>query len=411
MVRGIAQTTSPIIPQFKECWPKISPAERTAVLDMLNEEITNVKGTRILRDFEERFAASTGARYCVAFSSGTAAFVAALASVGVCNGRTVLLPTYAYPACSQAVCSLGAQIYFIDVAVDSLQVDLAHLERSVRSDVACLVLQHAWGNSCNINEARRIALERGIPIVADCSHSFGAAWESSRSALHGNIGVYSLGMGKWVSGGEMGVIVTDDAELADRCLMFSGMGRSRDDLRDPSSWELVESAYGVKSRPHAYAVALASGSLNRVEEKLQRTSIIASEMACAIRRHPWLFLEPTPAELTRVYWRLVVENRSPAMGTDTLASLLRREGVLVLENEYKPLLHRRHVHRFRNFAELSNSRQDCHLSQMQDSCPRAEKMIERLLTLQVPVKPDLDYAARFSLVLDSVGLEMSLSPR
>ncbi len=275
-------------PAFIERWPRISNVEREWVLRMLETGVTNLKGTSYLREFESCFAAATNSRYCIAFSSGTAAFTAALASLNVCAGRSVLVPTYAYPACVQAAQSLGASLQFIDIAENSLQIDLAGLRDCVRQSSACIVIQHAWGNATNIQNVKELAAALKLPIVADCSHSFGATWNGSRTALHCDIGIYSLGMGKWVSGGELGVIVTDDSELADRCLMLSGMGRAREDLINPNAWKNVESVYGVKSRPHAYAVALAFGSLERVEEKLQRTSAIAHRMETAIRQHKWL---------------------------------------------------------------------------------------------------------------------------
>ncbi len=114
-------------------------------------------------------------------------------------------------------------------------------------------------------------------------------------------------------------------------------------------------------------------------------------------------IESAPPGLARVYWRLVIENRSTALSTLDLVFLLRKYGVAVLENEYSPLLHKRIVHRFNSFAELNTFRLSPFSLHDTVACPRAEKIIDQLITLHVPIDPDIDYPIFLAQTLDRVA--------
>lgn len=388
-----------MISEMRDLWPRVSPREADLVEKLLADGVVHQKGSSLQRDFEAAFAAAVEEPFCVSFSCGTSAMEGALAAVGVRPDSVVVMPSYAYPAGVVAARALGARPEFVDCGRDSLQVDLDQVRAAAKRGAAAIIVQHCWGGVCDLTALRAIAREHAIPIISDCSHSFGATWDGQTAPLHGDVGVYSLGPGKWVSGGELGVIVCREPEIHDRCIMYSGMNRPRSDLVAPAAWTQFETCYSVKSRPHVYALALATGSLERADEKIARGTEVANGMVRALQRVSWLTLEPQPIAARRVYWRLVVEV-STSWSALLVESALRREGVTLFPNEYAPPLHKRQVHRWRSYADLLAHRLvESDGNHEEVALPRAELLATNTVTLNVPIQPNGDYAKAFEKVL------------
>jgi len=85
-----------------------------------------------------------------------------------------------------------------------------------------LVLSHMRGHLCDMDRLMALCNSLGVRVIEDCAHTMGAAWNGVPSGRHGVIGCYSTQTYKHMNSGEGGLIVTDDAGLAARCVLLSG---------------------------------------------------------------------------------------------------------------------------------------------------------------------------------------------
>ena len=168
---------------------------------------------------EEEFAASIGARYCLALASGGAAMTTALRALGVGPGDRVLTNAFTLAPVPGAIAAVGATPDYVEVTED-LVIDLDHLATKERGGV--LLLSHMRGHICNMDRLMEIASERGLTVIEDCAHTMGASWSGTPTGRFGAAGCFSTQTYKHINSGEGGFLVTDDPDLMARAVILSG---------------------------------------------------------------------------------------------------------------------------------------------------------------------------------------------
>ena len=154
---------------------------------------------------------------------------------------------------------------FCEVDPKTLTADPDDVESRITPKTKAICVVHVWGNPARMDRFQALRQRTGIPLIEDCSHAHGARFGDRSVGTWGDIGCFSLQGSKPVTGGEMGIAVTNDAVLNDRMLALAHFGRIRKGLRS-GAFELEEFSYGLKYRPHLYGVLLANASLDRLEE-------------------------------------------------------------------------------------------------------------------------------------------------
>ena len=169
---------------------------------------------------EEEFAASVGAKYCLAVASGGYAMGCALRALGVGPGDRVLTNAFTLAPVPGAIASVGAQPVFVEVTRD-LVIDLDDLAAKLpQADV--LMLSHMRGHICDMDRLMAMCDAVGVRVIEDCAHTMGAAWGHVPSGRFGVVGCYSTQTYKHINSGEGGFLVTDDPDVAARAVMLSG---------------------------------------------------------------------------------------------------------------------------------------------------------------------------------------------
>lgn len=169
---------------------------------------------------EQEFAASVGAKYCLAVASGGYAMATGLRALGVKPGDKVLSNAFTLAPVPGAIAAVGAQPVYVGVT-ESLTIDLADLESKI-TQARVLLLSHMRGHLCDMERLMSICTAAGVAVVEDCAHTMGAAWKGVPSGRYGAVGCYSCQTYKHVNSGEGGFLVTDDAEVAARAVILSG---------------------------------------------------------------------------------------------------------------------------------------------------------------------------------------------
>lgn len=173
-------------------------------------------------NLEQEFAASVGAKYCLAVASGGYAMGAALRAVGVGPGDKVLTNGFTLAPVPGAIAAVNAVPVFVEVT-EALTIDLDDLaEKAASTDARVLMLSHMRGHQCDMDRLMDICNANAITVIEDCAHTMGGAWRDVPSGRHGLIGCYSTQTYKHINSGEGGLLVTDDAELMAKAIMLSG---------------------------------------------------------------------------------------------------------------------------------------------------------------------------------------------
>ena len=169
---------------------------------------------------EQEFAAYTGAKYCLAVSSGGYAITTALRAVGVGQGDAVLTNAFTLAPVPGAIAAVGGKPVFVGVTED-LTIDLADLAAKA-GQARVLLLSHMRGHICDMDRLMEICDAAGITVIEDCAHTMGGAWNGVPSGRHGAVGCYSTQTYKHMNSGEGGLLITDEEDIAARAVLLSG---------------------------------------------------------------------------------------------------------------------------------------------------------------------------------------------
>ena len=178
--------------------------------------------------FEAAAAAYAEARFAVGVSSGTDALLVALLALGIGPGDEVICPSFTFFATASSVARVGARPVFADSLEDSFNLDPAHFEALITPRTKAVIPVHLFGQPAEMDAILEIAARRGLRVVEDAAQSFGADCGGRKAGALGDCGTVSFYPTKNLGGlGEAGLLVTNDARLAERARVVRNHGAER----------------------------------------------------------------------------------------------------------------------------------------------------------------------------------------
>lgn len=173
-------------------------------------------------ELEAAFAAYQGSAYCLACTSGGYAMATALRALGVGAGDTVLTNGFTLAPVPGAIAGVGAEVVLVEITPD-LILDLDDLEAKIKATTPkVLLLSNMRGHLCDMDALVALLDRYDVPLIEDCAHTMGAAWNGTRSGSFGIAGCFSTQTYKHMNSGEGGFLTSDDPEFMARAIMLSG---------------------------------------------------------------------------------------------------------------------------------------------------------------------------------------------
>lgn len=205
-------------------WPQFSEETLEHALDPLkNGKVNYWTGTKGM-EFEREWAKWVGAGFGISTTNGTAALHVAISSLGIGPGDEVIVPSYSFIASSFAVVQAGAIPVFADVTEEHT-IDPYVIEKLVTSRTKAIIVVHLYGVVADMGPILEIARKHKLKVIEDCAQCFGGEYKGKKAGTIGNIGCFSFCQSKhFTTGGEGGMVVTDDEDLAWECRSFRDHG-------------------------------------------------------------------------------------------------------------------------------------------------------------------------------------------
>jgi dTDP-4-amino-4,6-dideoxygalactose transaminase len=174
--------------------------------------------------FEKQFAKLIGTKHCLATGSCTQALHTALHSVGVGAGDEVLVAPCTFIASIQAVLLCNALPVFVDVDINTFQMDAGKIEPLINGNTRVVEPVHIGGMPCNMDGIMAVAKKHDLQVVEDAAQAHLAEFKGTRCGTFGDLGCFSFQASKVMPCGEGGAIVGDDDDLMEKCYAFHNMG-------------------------------------------------------------------------------------------------------------------------------------------------------------------------------------------
>src|SRR5436309_2523080 len=224
--------------------------------------------------FEEDFA-----RYCrtangIALASGTDALMIGLQAVGVESGDEVLVPAVSAPATAMAVALVGAKPVFVDISLETFNIDPALVTERKTSRVKAVVPVHLYGMPAPLKEISRL----GVPILEDAAQAHGSDANWGRCGSFGLAAAFSFYPTKNLATyGDGGMLVTSDPSIAEAAKLLRNYGQ-----RENYSSKII----GENSRLDELHAAILRVNLRRLDEWNSRRRAIAEKYREAFHQLP-----------------------------------------------------------------------------------------------------------------------------
>lgn len=223
-VKSASSEPRPVINLYR---PDLSGNERKYVLECMDSSWISSNGTFVSR-FEEAVAEVTGASHAIAVSNGTVALHLSLHALGIGPGDEVIVPAFTYIASVNAIAQTGATPVFVESCPHDWLLDPVDVARKITSRTKALVVVHLYGAICDMTALCALAEKYDLAIVEDAAEALGCTLNDRHAGTFGTIGTFSFFGNKTVTTGEGGMLITDDARMADRLRLLKGQAQSPD---------------------------------------------------------------------------------------------------------------------------------------------------------------------------------------
>ena len=206
-------------------WPQFDEKAIASVQEVLRSGKVNYWTGPKGMEFEKQFAQWQGSKFAVSVATGTAALHVALSALGVGPGDEVIVPSYTFIATSFSVVQAGAIPRFADVNLEDHCISVSSAEKLVTARTKAIIPVHLYGNVCDMDPLMQFAQKHDLYVIEDNAEAFGGSYKGRKTGTIGHMAACSFCQNKtFTTGGEGGMVTTDDEDLAWEARSFRDHG-------------------------------------------------------------------------------------------------------------------------------------------------------------------------------------------
>jgi dTDP-4-amino-4,6-dideoxygalactose transaminase len=183
------------------------------------------QGPRV-QEFEEKFAAYTGAKHAVAVSNCTTGLHLAMIVAGIQAGDEVICPSMSYIATANSIMYMGATPVFAEVHPETYNLDVADAERRITPNTKAILLVHQIGMPADIDAFSALCKKYNLILIEDAACAAGSSYQGKKIGSHSDLVCFSFHPRKVISTGDGGMVTTNNDAYADRMKLLRQHGMS-----------------------------------------------------------------------------------------------------------------------------------------------------------------------------------------
>ena len=279
-----------------------------------------VQGPNVAR-FEALFAEFTGGTYAIATTSCTTALHLALLTTGVGEDDQVLVPSLTYVASANAVRYVGAEPILVDVdpatftiSIDDLTAKIEKYKSSGR--LKAIMPVSLFGLGCDMTAINSLARKHNLLVIEDAACATGAYRENHHAGTEALAAAFSFHPRKAISTGEGGMLLTNDASIAEQARRLRDHGASKTDLErhisNGGSLLPEFNELGYNYRMTDLQGGLGVCQMEKLPAILRERRALAERYSELLSGHPDLKAPKIPNGMTHAYQSYVCLFRPPS---------------------------------------------------------------------------------------------------
>jgi Predicted pyridoxal phosphate-dependent enzyme apparently involved in regulation of cell wall biogenesis len=315
-------------------WPVFSEEEADAVRKVLYSGRVNYWTGEECRAFEREFAQATGCDHAIAIANGTLALEIALRTLEIGPGDEVIVTPRSFMASASCVVSVGATPVFADVDPDSQNITAQTIAAVLTPRTRAIICVHLAGWPCDMDDIMGLAAEHAIDVVEDCAQAHGALYKGRPVGSIGHIAAWSFCQDKiMTTGGEGGMITTNDPVLAERAWSYKDHGKNRQAMNKThmgNGFRWVHESFGTNARMIEMQAVIGRIQLRRLPEWSARRRAHAQRIWDTAASLPGLRVPVIPDHIVHAAYKCYVfvdpDNLRPDWTRDRILAALNAQG-------------------------------------------------------------------------------------
>ena len=306
----------------------------------------------------------------VVVNNGTSAITAALLAHGIKSGDKVVVPDYTFIATSSAAKIIGAEVLVADVNPNTLNVKLESIEKLVKQyDVKAVIVVDMAGLPLDLEPIIELSKRYKFVLIEDAAQAIGSEYKNKKIGSFEHTTTFSFTVAKIITTIEGGCITTGDKKIHERLLQIRNFGRAGDG-------QYIHRLNSVNFRFNDIQAALGIKQLEKINDFVTRRIEIANAYEKNIKN---LTFQETPEYVTIHSHMLFFAFADNNEMKEKYLNFLRKNGIDA-RLPYLPI-----------------HRQPCNPELADFSCPGADEIFEKALTLPIYNNMTLDEC---NLVID-----------
>jgi len=299
--------------------PLIGEKEKEYVLDCLETGWISSAG-KYVNEFEDKWAAYCGMQFGVGMCNGSVALSAAVAVLDLEPGAEVIMPSFTIISCALAVIVNGGTPVLVDSDPETWTMDVRQVEEKITSKTHAIMPVHIYGNPVDMGSLWDLAEEHDLVILEDAAEAHGAEYKDRRCGGLGDLSCFSFYANKIITTGEGGMVLTNDADMAERL-------RDQRNLAFQRDRRFYHTAMGSNFRLTNMQAAVGVAQIERIDELVSKKRRMAQLYGDGLRGLP-LQLPVEKDWAKNVYWMYgaVLDDEVPFDGVE-FARRLKEAGI------------------------------------------------------------------------------------
>ena len=315
----------------KTAWPYFDDNEILAVAAVLRSGKINQWTGNEVTVFQDEFAAYCGVKHAIALANGSVALDLALYALDICEGDEVIVTPRTFVASASCIALRGAKPVFADVDPESQNITAESIAKVITPRTRAIIAVHLAGWPCDMDSIMEVAGKYHLKVIEDCAQSHGAIYysriqgrtstmdlgeplEKEELRLYprytgsmGDLAAFSFCQDKiMTTGGEGGMLVTNDETLWKKAWAFKDHGKSYDAVyhrQHPAGFRWLHESFGTNGRLTEMQAAIGRIQLRKLQEWVNTRRRNAQILTEAFIRVPSLRMTQPPKNVRHAYYK------------------------------------------------------------------------------------------------------------
>lgn len=288
-------------------WPSFSVDEVSAVSRVLESGKVNYWTGDEGREFEFEFAAYTGCNHAIALANGTVALELALEALGIGPGDEVITTSRTFIASASCIVMRGAVPIMADVDPVSQNLTAETVRAVISPRTRAIIAVHLAGWPCDLDPIMELARNHNLKVIEDCAQAHGATYKGQPVGSLGDVAAFSFCQDKiMTTGGEGGILTTNDKAVWERAWSYKDHGKSFDAVynrQHAAGFRWLHESFGTNWRMTEMQAAIGRVQLRRLPDWTASRQYLSTILTTGFKKMLALRVTDTPTEIAHAYYK------------------------------------------------------------------------------------------------------------